>query len=154
VIHAHLSRHRLWAAFLACATLATVGGGCSSGERFRPEQLAAGEAVIYVYRPRAVVGPGPVGVVIDQHEIARLRPNEYIAAIVPPGEHFVRVQRRASATRLVGIGEGQSAFLEVGAAMIGGRVSLGSPGEAVARDRIASATIVARVRPATPPESE
>ncbi|HZW09663.1 MAG TPA: hypothetical protein VFF69_07150 [Phycisphaerales bacterium] len=135
---------------LASAAGAALGVGCSSGERFRPEHLGASEAVIYVYRPRAMIGPGPIGVVIDQREVARLGPNEYVAAVVEPGEHFVRVQRRASATRLVGIGAGQSAYLEAGADMVGGRVSLGSPGEAVARDRIASAR---RATPAPEPDS-
>ncbi|VAX42482.1 hypothetical protein MNBD_PLANCTO03-2034, partial [hydrothermal vent metagenome] len=41
------------------------------------------------------------------------------------------------AIRLVRIGGGQSIFYEVGASLLGGRVSLSNPGETLARERIA-----------------
>ena len=106
-------------------------------EPYRPVQLARAEGVLYIYRPRSLLSPGPVGVVVDQVEVGSLGRNTYLAVIVEPGEHLVRVQRRSGATRLVRIGAGQSIFYEAGASLLGGRVSLSNPGERLARERIA-----------------
>lgn len=134
---------------MLCALLA----GCAGpGERFRPEQIAPGEALIYVYRPRAPISPGPLGVVIDQEQAASLGPNQYVATPVAPGEHLVRVQRRSSATRRVTLGPGESVYLEARSTLLGGRVSLDRPGEQIARERIAGARRVTPRGPQPPPE--
>lgn len=126
----------VWRALFACAACALAG--CAvPGEPYRPAQLAPGEGVVYVYRPRSVLSPGPVDVYVDQAEVGRLTRNTYLAVVVAPGEHLVRVQRRSDATRLVLVGEGQGVLLEAGASLLGGFVSLVDPGEDVARERIA-----------------
>jgi hypothetical protein len=124
-----------WAAM---ALLLAGLGGCVHGSGpYRPVELGRGEAAILVYRPRSLLSPGPVRLVVDQHEVATLRRNTHAAAIVGPGEHLVRVERRGEATRLVRLGEGESVVLEAGASLLGGRVSLTDPGEAVGASRIA-----------------
>ncbi len=111
--------------------------GCAHGVGpYQPVQLAAGDAAIYFYRPRSLLSPGPVLAFVDQVEVARLRRNTHAVVIVGPGEHLVRVQRRSDATRLVRLGPGESLYLEVGAALLGGKVSLSDPGEPVAKARI------------------
>ncbi|MBK7403949.1 MAG: hypothetical protein IPJ41_04790 [Phycisphaerales bacterium] len=129
---------------LAAASVLALGSCASRPPRFRPVQLAPNQAVIYVYRPRALLSPGPVEVYIDQTEAGKLSKNRYLCAIVGPGEHLVRVQRRSEVVRLVRIGPGETAYLEAGAALLGGSVSLASPDESIARERIA----VARLSPA------
>lgn len=125
-----------WLVLTAVIALAPVG--CAvPGEPYRPAQLGAGESVLYVYRPRSVLSPGPVEVFVDQTPVGRLTRNTYLAVVVEPGEHLVRVQRRSDATRLVLVGEGQGAILEAGASLLGGFVSLVDPGEAVGRERVA-----------------
>ncbi len=147
------SLSNLWSRLVACvvsaAILLTLPACMSGREPYRPVQLARDEAVIYIYRPRSLLSPGPVGVVVDQVEVGSLGRNTFLAVIVDPGEHFVRVQRRSGATRLVRIGPDQSLFYEAGASLLGGRVSLSNPGEAIARERIArtrAARETARVR--------
>jgi hypothetical protein len=108
-----------------------------SRERYRPVQLTRDEAVVYVYRPRSLLSPGPVGVFVDQTSAGTIGRNSFVAVIVAPGEHLVRVQRRGDATRLVRLGASESVFLEAGASLLGGLVSLNDPGESVARERIA-----------------
>lgn len=125
--------------------LLALPGCVNTGDAYRPVQLARGESVVYVYRPRSLLSPGPVEVVIDQTPAGTLRRNSFLAVIVGPGEHLVRVQRRSDATRLVLVGEGEGALLEAGASLLGGFVSLDDPGEALARERIA------RTRQASPP---
>lgn len=124
--------------FGLCVAMAlSVLGGCSSAALpYQPVQLAEGEAAVYLYRPRSVLSPGPVTVVIDQDEVARLARNTHTVVLVGPGEHLVRVQRRSDATKLVRLGPGESLYLEVGAALLGGRVSLSDPGLDVAKSRI------------------
>ncbi|MCC7388719.1 MAG: hypothetical protein IT431_08105 [Phycisphaerales bacterium] len=126
----------VWLVSVAVGALALAG--CAvPGEPYRPAQLGAGESVVYVYRPRSVLSPGPVEVFVDQTPVGRLTRNTYLAVVVAPGEHLVRVQRRSDATRLVLVGEGQGAILEAGASLLGGFVSLVDPGEEVGRERIA-----------------
>lgn len=146
-------RSALLATLLAALCLLQAGG-CAGGERFRPEQLAPGDAVIYVYRPRSAISPGPVAVFVNQQQVARLSPNQYVAAVVAPGEHLVRVQRRSDATRRVRVGPGESAFLQTRASLLGGTVSLARPGEQSARDQIASARRAAPRDALTPAPQE
>ncbi|MDQ7013612.1 MAG: hypothetical protein Q9O74_06905 [Planctomycetota bacterium] len=117
------------------AVLAPMGCARGAGP-YQPVQLAAGDAAIYLYRPRSLLSPGPVAVFVDQAEVAKLRRNTHAVVIVGPGEHLVRVQRRSDATRMVRLGPGESLYLEVGAALLGGKVSLSDPGEPVAKARI------------------
>lgn len=125
-------------AIAACLGVVLTLPGCVNGrEAYRPLQLARGESVVYVYRPRSLVSPGPVQVLVDQVAIGSLGRNTFLAVVVPPGEHLVRVQRRSDATRLVHLGEGDSLLLEAGASLLGGFVSLQDPGESLARERIA-----------------
>ena len=119
-----------------------LAGCVRGGEPYRPVQLEAGEAAIYLYRPRSALSPGPVAVHLDQTEVALLRRNTHAAVVVTVGEHLVRVQRRSDATRLVRLGEGESVYFEVGAALLGGKVSLSDPGEAQAQARIATTRAV------------
>ncbi|MFG0241346.1 MAG: hypothetical protein ACF8R9_01035 [Phycisphaerales bacterium JB054] len=132
-----------WLRVLSCLLVAIAGlvflSGCVyGGDPYRPVQLESGEAAIYLYRPRSAFSPGPVGVHVDQAEVARLRRNTHAAVIVGAGEHLVRVQRWSDATRLVRLGAGESLYLEVGAALLGGKVSLSDPGEGSAQARIAT----------------
>ena len=123
---------------IVCALAAGVLAGCGvPGEPFRPAQLGVGESVVYVYRPRSLLSPGPVDVFVDQQPAGRLTRNTYLAVVVEPGEHLVRVQRRSDATRLVLLGGGDSVMLEAGASLLGGFVALEDPGGDVARERIA-----------------
>ncbi len=131
-------RARAAGALLLLASVSVVGG-CAGGDRFRPEQIARGDSVIYVYRRGAPISPGPILVVVDQTEIARLAPGQYVAAIVPPGEHLVRVQRRSAATRSITLSAGESAFFEGGVSLLGGRASLDRPPDEIARERISGA---------------
>lgn len=125
-------------ALALCAWILLVLPACVNGhDSYRPVQLVRGEAVVYIYRPRSLLSPGPVEVYVDQSDTGRLGRNTFLAVIVEPGEHLVRVQRRSDATRLVRIGEGQTVFLEAGASLLGGYVSLVDPGEALARERVA-----------------
>ena len=122
----------------AIAAMALLPGCVHGGDPYQPVQLESGEAAIYLYRPRSAFSPGPVGVHVDQVEVARLRRNTHAAVIVRTGEHLVRVQRWSDATRLVRLGAGESLYLEVGAALLGGKVSLSDPGEDAAQARIAT----------------
>lgn len=118
--------------------------GCVRGVGpYQPVQLPAGDSAIYFYRARSLLSPGTVEVFVDQVAVASLRRNTHLVVIVSPGEHLVRVQRRSDATRLVGLGPGESLYLEVGAALLGGKVSLSDPGESVAKARIAQTRAVA-----------
>lgn len=109
--------------------------------------------MIYVYRPRSLLGPGPIDVYVDQLEAGKLSRNQFLAAIVTPGEHLVRVQRRSEVVRIIRIGEGESAYLEASAALLGGAVSLSSPSEDLARERIAQARAARAVSdPERPPQ--
>ena len=124
-------------AMLLAAFVVAVPAGCVHGVApYEPVQLASGDAAIYLYRPRSLLSPGAVEAFVDQAEVARLRRNTHVVVIVGPGEHLVRVQRRSDATRLVRLGPGESLYLEVGAALLGGKVSLNDPGEPVAKARI------------------
>lgn len=140
---------------VAIAAVASLPGCVHGGDPYRPVQLESGEAAIYLYRPRSVFSPGPVAVHVDQAEVARLRRNTHAAVIVDAGEHLVRVQRWSDATRLVRLGAGESLYLEVGAALLGGKVSLSDPGEAAAQARIATTRAMVepvRLREAASPE--
>lgn len=123
---------------VAVAGLAPLSGCVHGGDPYQPVQLESGEAALYLYRPRSAFSPGPVAVHVDQVEVSRLRRNTHAAVIVVAGEHLVRVQRWSDATRLVRLGPGESLYLEVGAALLGGKVSLSDPGEAAAQARIAT----------------
>ncbi|VAX41767.1 hypothetical protein MNBD_PLANCTO03-812, partial [hydrothermal vent metagenome] len=63
----------LWSRLFACAVGAAVLltlPACMNGhEPYRPVQLAREEGVLYIYRPRSLLSPGPVGVVVDQVEV-------------------------------------------------------------------------------------
>lgn len=141
---------------VAIAAMALLPGCVHGGDPYQPVQLESGEAAIYLYRPRSAFSPGPVGVHVDQAEVAKLRRNTHAAVIVEAGEHLVRVQRWSDATRLVRLGAGESLYLEVGAALLGGKVSLGDPGEAAAQTRIASTRAIVepvRLRESATPDS-
>lgn len=123
---------------LACALLTTLLAGCAvPGEPYRPVQVGDGESVVYVYRPRSALSPGPVEVFVNQTPAGSLTRNTYLAVVVRPGEHLVRVQRRSDATRFVRVGPGEGVILEAGASLLGGYVSLENPGGDLARERIA-----------------
>ncbi|MFG0259400.1 MAG: hypothetical protein ACF8LK_03525 [Phycisphaerales bacterium JB041] len=128
---------------ILCA-MAALSGCVHGGDPYRPVQLESGEAAIYLYRPRSAFSPGPVAVHVDQTEVSRLRRSTHAAVIVEAGEHLVRVQRRSDATRLVRLGAGESLYLEVGAALLGGKVSLSDPGESVAQARIATTRAIVK----------
>lgn len=122
---------------MCAAVLLVPLAGCVHGDApYRPVQLESGEAALYLYRPRSMLSPGSVSVHVDQQQVALLRRNTHVVVLVPPGEHLVRVQRWSDATRRVRLGSGESLILEVGAALVGGKVSLSDPGEAVAQSRI------------------
>lgn len=132
-----MTAHRFfWLALLLLASLLGCGGCVHGSGPYRPARLSGEEAALTLYRPRSLLSPGAVDVVVDQTDVGRLRRNTHLTVIVPPGEHLVRVERRSDATRLVRLGPGESLLLEVGAALLGGNVSLSDPGPEVAAQRV------------------
>lgn len=132
------TRHTPGFVVLLVPVLLMLMGCAQRGEPYQPVQLGANEAAIYLYRPRSMFSPGPVLVSVDQQDVVRLLRNTHAAVVVTPGEHLVRAQRWSDATRRVYLGSGESLYLEVGAAMLGGKVSLSNPGDAEGQTRIAA----------------
>ncbi|MCC6659344.1 MAG: hypothetical protein IT437_00520 [Phycisphaerales bacterium] len=81
------------------------------GEPFRAEIADPAQGVLYVFRERGR-GPG-IDVTIDQESMGSLRPGAYIAAVLPPGDHFVRASGKSETTRLVHLAPGESAYLRI-----------------------------------------
>lgn len=133
----------LVAAVALVSTCLLCAAGCSPGQPYRPVQVMGDESVIHVYRRGSIVSPGSLAVYVDQIEVGRLARNRHISVIVAPGEHIVRLERRSTATRIVRLLEGESVYLEAGASLLGGAVSLVRPGTDEARERLGGTRRVA-----------
>jgi hypothetical protein len=120
--------------------LAVLGSlpGCGSARRagsFEPEVVAGDRAAIYIYRERGV--GGTVRIVLDQRDAFDLRPGDYAARVVKPGEHIVRAEGASSVARTVSVAAGDAAYVEVSAGALARHPSLATPDEDTARERIA-----------------
>ncbi len=132
---------------LACLTVAGLSGcqsAPSSGSYFRPEPVAAGMGMVYVYRVDGSGGEA-LEVVVDGASRGFVRRGEYVAMPVEPGERFIRVQAESSAVRSVSVAPGESRFLEAVVERWGGRVALDVPGIEAGRERIVRAKQVAPI---------
>ncbi len=134
-------RYLRFTLLLACLTVVGLTGcqsAPSSGAYFRPEPVASGMGMVYVYRVDGA-GGSELEVVVDGTSRAFIRRGEYVALPVEPGERFIRVQAESSAVRSVSVAPGESRFLEAVVARWSGRLSLDVPGIEAGRERIVRA---------------
>ena len=118
--------------------------GAPKGEAFRPEIVDPAKGVIYIYR----TGPGsrPVPIVINQRVEASLRPGEYVARVVEPGEYFVRAEGEISAVRQAKVVRGDAVYFEVRTGRWSTRPSIEVPDNPTARERSARSSRVEEAR--------
>lgn len=128
---------------LAMSVCAMSLGGCAPrprGEVFRPEAASPEQAVLYVFREARSFGQAPVRIVVNQEPSGELRPGEYLAFVMAPGEHLVRVELNSEDTRQVRLLPGDSAYLRVVTTRLHPRrPTLDQPETALARRLIAPA---------------
>jgi hypothetical protein len=121
--------------------LMMILGGCGSaprGEAFRPEVADPEQGVLYVFREAVHLTHPAVRLVLDQDPVGELRPGEYVALVVKPGEHFLRVESGSEDTRKVRLIPGESAFVRVVTQRFEGeRPTLDQPESERARQMIA-----------------
>jgi hypothetical protein len=80
---------------------------------FTPEIVRPDLAVVYVFRHDRPARSRPVQVFINQAPAGELRPGEYMALPVEPGESLVRVEADSSAARPVVLRAGEAAYMMI-----------------------------------------
>lgn len=139
-------QHRTKHASLLAATLMVFSlfagiSGCSSGPQggahFRPEAVGGSMGVLYVYQvPRGIGSGSHIEIVVNDTLKASILRGQYVAIPVESGEHFVRARGRGSAVRRVVVQPGEGRFLEVVVTGFDERLTIETPTEAAARERI------------------
>ena len=105
---------------------------------FEPEIISPDRAVVYVFRDDRSTRARPVQVFINQAPAGELRPGEYLALSVEPGETLVRVEADSSAARPVVLRAGEAAYMMVLMSGLGpARPTLEAPDSESARPLIA-----------------
>jgi hypothetical protein len=129
------------AAWLVGLSMLACLMGCSSGPQggayFRPEAVGGSMGVLYVYQvPRGIGSGSHIEIVVNDTLRASILRGQYVAIPVESGEHFVRARARGSAVRRVVVQPGEGRFLEVVVTGFDERVTIETPTEANARERI------------------
>jgi hypothetical protein len=84
---------------LMCLLIVGLASGCQSNRRaggvFRPySPPSAEEALVYVYRLDALKGIEALDIEVDGEGVGDMRDKEYLALVLPPGEHSLSLRRR------------------------------------------------------------
>lgn len=78
---------------LLVSLMASLASCAATGEPFKPGESVSGQASLYIYRVRAMVGAAySWDVNLDDHKITELRHGGYFYTPIVPGSHMISVK--------------------------------------------------------------